>query len=920
MKSQLKKKVSNFKNNKGKFIYVNSRRNKPIKKNSFFFEAVHGDTVNGHIFYLIKEVANRSANAIINVSLRDTDNIESFIPINLLNRINFVSHLSHEYYECLATSEYLINDTTFYPFFNKRPGQKYFIVWHGTPLKYMGKDLPNLMSISNVQRNFYMADKIYVNNKKTMDILARTHHLNNVYNGKFVVGPSPRNSILFDLNKREEIKERFNLQGKRVIVYMPTWRGKIGKVSKNNEIMKTITHLENHLEDDIVLFVKLHPFDKTIIPDEFTKVKPYPNSVESYEFLTCTDALITDYSSIMYDYLNLKKPVILYTYDLEEYLDNRGVYDDINEYPFINVDNIEDLTKRINSVDHLNSQVDYSKMIEEFNKFDYIDGTKDILENMINGTVSESIQEYNLHNGKETVLIVSGGFWNNGITTALINTLENIDTDEKNYICFFEKEKVKKEHYFRLLNLPENVHFYPITGEINGNFTDRLLLKQYLWNEKFSPKNIEKQLSRIYREEFSRLFGDLKVDWFIHYTGFERKSAEMMRHIDCKKAIWVHTDMFAEFEAKRNFSKKIIFGAYKKADKIVLVHRNLKENLTKNIKGISDKIVTVNNFLGEKRTRKLAEENVLTSLAKVNVDYSFNDNVGLNLVNSDGKIVEKKAQNVYKEQVELTKFIDDSVSLFINKNNLKNKLNEDQKNKLLLSLNNSVSQTFKNLLLEEELIEKFPNLFKSNFSLIQDYMSNQDCYIDNYSVALYNEFRVSKTKMLEAILNPNITVYMNIGRYDYQKGHDKLIKAFEETYKENSNIFLILICPHGPLKRETIGWVRESIAKENIVILGGISNPYPLLGLVDAFVLSSNYEGLGLVVYEALALNRAVITVNLKETIEYLEEGNAIIVDNSVEGLIKGFETHLNNKTTFKPFNFEKYRIKSIKEFNNVIN
>src|SRR5699024_7817888 len=112
----------------------------------------------------------------------------------------------------------------------------------------------------------------------------------------------------------------------------------------------------------------------------------------------------------------------------------------------------------------------------------------------------------------------------------------------------------------------------------------------------------------------------------IHYTGFERKEAEMIRHIDAKKAMWVHTDMFEEYEAKKNFSKKIVFGAYQDIDKIVMVHDNLRENLEKNIPNISNKLVTVNNFLGENRTRTLAKTNLFETLENVKVDYSFNDN------------------------------------------------------------------------------------------------------------------------------------------------------------------------------------------------------------------------------------------------------------------------------------------------------
>nr|WP_306427565.1 glycosyltransferase [Mammaliicoccus sciuri] len=159
---------------------------------------------------------------------------------------------------------------------------------------------------------------------------------------------------------------------------------------------------------------------------------------------------------------------------------------------------------------------------------------------------------------------------------------------------------------------------------------------------------------------------------------------------------------------------------------------------------------------------------------------------------------------------------------------------------------------------------------------------------------------------------------MNIGRYDYQKGHDKLIAAFEKVYIENPNVFLIMVCPHGPLKSQTIQWVRDSVAKENIVILGGINNPYPLLDHVDAFVLSSNYEGLGLVVYEALALNTDVITVNLKETTEYLTENQAIITENSVEGLVDGLMIHLEGNKSFEEFDFNYYKEKSKQEFINV--
>lgn len=177
----------------------------------------------------------------------------------------------------------------------------------------------------------------------------------------------------------------------------------------------------------------------------------------------------------------------------------------------------------------------------------------------------------------------------------------------------------------------------------------------------------------------------------------------MLQFIGQKTAIWVHTDMFAEYKAKKNYSQKIIFRAYQKADKMVLVHENLRANLIQNIKGISNKVTVVNHFLGAQRVKRLAEENLFETLQNVNVAYSYND-----------------------------------------------------------------------------------------------YQDSPDIGVT--TVAFHEQFRISKVKMLNALFNPNIQVLINIGRYDYQKGHDKLIAAFEKVYLENPDVFLIMICPHGPLR------------------------------------------------------------------------------------------------------------------------
>lgn len=99
-----------------------------------------------------------------------------------------------------------------------------------------------------------------------------------------------------------------------------------------------------------------------------------------------------------------------------------------------------------------------------------------------------------------------------------------------------------------------------------------------------------------------------------------------------------------------------------------------------------------------------------------------------------------------------------------------------------------------------------------------------------------------------------------------------------------------------------------------------MSNPYALLKLCDAFVLSSYYEALGLVVFESLAVGTAVITVDLEGTVKYLQNNEAIIVENSTEGLYQGMRKFLLNPYNFNSFNFEKYTKQSIEQFNSLLN
>ncbi|MBM7551703.1 CDP-glycerol glycerophosphotransferase (TagB/SpsB family) [Thalassobacillus pellis] len=141
----------------------------------------------------------------------------------------------------------------------------------------------------------------------------------------------PRTDFFFENEKmsriKKDIEHRFPLiSGKKVILYAPTFRD---NELKKQKIRLNLEKLRTHLKDDYVFLIRLHPavqesFDNPY-PDFIMDVTSYP---DVNELLVITDILITDYSSIPYEFALLNRPMIFYAYDFKEYTKMRGFWED----------------------------------------------------------------------------------------------------------------------------------------------------------------------------------------------------------------------------------------------------------------------------------------------------------------------------------------------------------------------------------------------------------------------------------------------------------------------------------------------------------------------------------------------------------------------------------------------------------------
>ncbi|MDZ4910333.1 teichoic acid biosynthesis protein TagF, partial [Clostridium perfringens] len=189
-------------------------------------------------------------------------------------------------------------------------------------------------------------------------------------------------------------------------------------------ILYHLLELDKRLTDKQIMYVNIHPLASSRIDYKmFKHIKPMPKYFETYEFLAATDCLITDYSSVMFDYALTKNKIILFTYDEEEYLNSRGTYLDINTLPFPLVKDVDELLNEIITDKSYND----SEFINNYCSYDSKYSCKNLCDTVILNKKNIMPTFEIPKNNKENVLIYVGNMAKNGITTSINIFLLNLN-------------------------------------------------------------------------------------------------------------------------------------------------------------------------------------------------------------------------------------------------------------------------------------------------------------------------------------------------------------------------------------------------------------------------------------------------------------------------------------------------------------
>jgi CDP-glycerol glycerophosphotransferase len=278
-----------------------------------------------------------------------------------------VQRNSWRYYYLLGRAQYWVDNQGLPRVFTKRAGTTYVQTWHGTPLKKMGWDEPQLAALSPAgravhERMIQRWDYLVVPSEYFVETFVRSYG----YDGKLLRVGYPRNDLLVrratDADYVAEAKRRLGLPLDRTIVlYAPTFRDRDRGRAGDFELpfdMKKLSHL---LGNDMFLLVRTHYLDSVTLSREFA---PFAADVSDHddiaEILLVADVLVTDYSSTMFDFANTGRPMVFYTHDYDDYVHTeRGTYFSLaDEAPGPLVTTTGELAAWLADLDHL--RVDYA--------------------------------------------------------------------------------------------------------------------------------------------------------------------------------------------------------------------------------------------------------------------------------------------------------------------------------------------------------------------------------------------------------------------------------------------------------------------------------------------------------------------------------------------------------------------------------
>lgn len=315
--------------------------NSPIRPKTVMILGL-GKNVRGNMQYVLEELNSspefEGYQIYVRASLRTYNAVRDFIAKNNWKRTHIVV-TDRDYNMLLASVKYLITEVYFPETWAKKPGQVSVNIWHGTPLKKLGLSKNSESTHKNgiTQKNFIDADYLLYPNEYTKEKMLDSYRVSQLMNGKTIMLGYPRTGGMLAAAQEDlsQVRRKLAPNGEKIFAYMPTFRDYLDMSESIAQAKELLEYLDQNMADDQILYVNLHhKLNDSINYNTYKKIHKFPSDLDSYRLLAASDGLISDYSSVFFDYLALRRQIILYIPDLKRYRKKRGMYMNLLDLPF----------------------------------------------------------------------------------------------------------------------------------------------------------------------------------------------------------------------------------------------------------------------------------------------------------------------------------------------------------------------------------------------------------------------------------------------------------------------------------------------------------------------------------------------------------------------------------------------------------
>ena len=558
-----------------------------------------GRSVRGSMQYVLNELNNNPEYEDYEIFVRTDpslteEEVQGYIEKNNWKRTSIVS-ASKEFDKKMEACKYLVTESYFPYEWIKKQGQVMIDLWHGTPLKKLGvlKEGDKCHKAAIQQKNFLCSDYLMYPNDFTRDMMWESYRITPLLNAKALYMGYPRTAGILKTVEAgtEEIRAELAPSGECIYAYMPTFRGYLSDEETIAKEKEFLDYLDQNLKDDQILYINLHHHIKEgLNTDSYKHIEKFPPFIDSYSLLAASDALISDYSSVFFDYLVLRKQIILHIDDLETYQSYQGLNLNIEDLPFDLARSKEEVIEMLNR----GKSYDDSEMFNMMCSNDAADNPEKFCRLFLGDEKGLKLEEIP-GNDKAKVLLYDESLAVGKDTQRLFDITDNYNKKDYEFYIGCDELKVKKNMDGAYPKLHDNL-VIDFKDKVRYSAIGSPLLRLYK-DKKVTFKQAIKFLHYEYAILSKRGYGDVVFDVACVYDVTKPETVMGIALSEAReKILFISDRMEAEIKDKNRFLIDAIRFSVQYCNYIVVDNRE-KEDSIKNIVRFIDrfKIIEMEN-------------------------------------------------------------------------------------------------------------------------------------------------------------------------------------------------------------------------------------------------------------------------------------------------------------------------------------